>query len=573
MSTFPSIIPDVLTRFLDPAQRYHVAQSASLGNPLVRMKLRIPTMLPTSGAPTMILTDNSPTPNQGETEYPTVGEPDVRGMGENWFEAIHVLPRRVDLGNVLTTIVVDFDVYSAFREQHHTWSNLVNNLGAGVTFIGLPTLPTVIPAQSGFLFQMAVSPFGPPVINSSLDFIFDLYDIPVPVTGRRITMFPFRPQAPIVERLLFFTQVMEALDGSEQRIALRRAPRQQFDLTFVVRDGESRQRIENLMFDWQDRVFGLPMWHEPAQLSAPASAGQFSVNVSTTSFADFRVGGLAIVFRDSQSFDALEISAIGPSSLTFTSPLVNDYPVGTAVFPLRTAIAQGFMQNRRYAGDGEEIGIRFLVIDNDVNLANTSAFATLNGKVLLDDLNFADSLEETLERRVTIIDNETGVVSQRSVWDKSKRSSSKTFFSKTRQRTWEVRQLLHALRGRQVSFYMPNRAKDLTPVQPLLNGTNTMTVANTGYARFVQSRSPRNLIRVNLLDGTQIIRTIVGAAEIDPSQELITLSATWGSTITPAQIDRVETLELVRIDTDEIVLTHDNAGQCEVSFPVKVVFE
>lgn len=492
----------------------------------------------------------------------------------DWFDRIHVVPRFVELGNILSPVTVDFDVYSSYLVGNHSWTNLINNLGAGISFTGLPTIPATLPPQGGYSFTMTVSPNGPAQINDTLDFVFDVYTTEVPVTGSRIVVFPFRPQAPLLERLQFRTNVMEAVDGSEQRVALRRAPRQQFDLTFVVRDGSQRQRIDNLMFDWQGRVFGLPMWHEQTELTSAATIGQTSINVGTTSFADYRVGGLAIVITDDVTYDAVEITSIGASALNFASPLVNNHAKGAKVYPLRTAIAEGRMQIRRYVADGAELGVRFTVIDNDVSLGSTAAFATLNSKVLLDDNNFVDStLDETLERRLTTIDNETGIPVQRTAWDHSKKSGGKVFFSRTFQRTWEVRQLLHALKGRQASFYMPNRSKDITAAIAPSNGSSTLTIENTGYAKYVQSRAPRNLIRVNLTNGTQIVRTVVSASELSPTQEQLTLNTTWSADIPLNTIDRIEIIELVRVDSDEVEFLHYNSTEAEISFPVKGVFE
>ena len=563
MADFPGIIT---TGFDLAAIDGQVSEAIDHPHPLGLTRGALPNVYPEAGS--LALGGNVPyTP----IEYP--GHVDF-GVRTDWFDRVHVVPRSVALGNILSPVVVDFDVYSSYLTGNRSWTNLINNLGSGVTFTGLPTIPATLPPQGGFSFTMTVSPNGPAQIDDTLDFVFDVYTTEVPVTGSRIVVFPFRPQAPVIERLQFLTQVMEAVDGSEQRVALRRAPRQQFDLTFVVRDGSQRQRIDNLMFDWQGRVLGLPVWNTPTSLTSATTVGQTSINVGTTSFADYRVGGLAVIIQDDTTYDAVEITAIGANSLTFASPLTNAYASGTSVYPLRTAIAEGRMQIRRYVADGAELGIRFTTIDNDVDLASTAAFGTLNSKVLLDDNNFVDStLDETLERRLTVIDNNTGVPVQRTSWDHSKKSSGKTFFSRTFQRTWEVRQLLHALKGRQVSFYMPNRSKDLTAVVAPSSGSSTLTVENTGYAKYVQSRAPRNLIRVNLTDGTQIVRTVSSASELSPTQEQLTLNTTWSASIPLNTIDRIEILELVRIDSDDIELVHSNSTEAEISFPVIGVFE
>jgi hypothetical protein len=95
-----------------------------------------------------------------------------------------------------------------------------------------------------------------------------------------------------------------------------------------------------------------------------------------------------------------------------------------------------------------------------------------------------------------------------------------------------------------------------------------------GYADFVDGASGRNHLRVVKNDGTTVSRMIVGASVIDPGTEQITVDANWPSTITPADIERVEVLEKVRWDSDVLQLRHGVlAGDAALAAPVKAVLE
>ncbi len=501
----------------------------------------------------------------------------ANSIAEDWVDRIHVIPRRFDFGNILGTINTTVDIFSAFRTQDVSWTSFVNNSGPGFSITNLPTFPDTIGSFSGRTLNIEVTTNGVPQFNTTMDFVFDVGTTMVPITGSRVIMFPYRPEQPMRETLSFLTDVFEHKDGSEQRVALRKNPRQSFNLRYNRELGTERSRLDFLMFDWQSRVFGLPMWHEPMSVTSAITVSDTVVSVDTTDFTDIRVGGLAIVLApDEVTFDALEISSFTGTSITFNSPLQNAYPVGTQVYPIRTAVADGIIRGSQGPVGLGQLDIRFRVLDNNNDLADTAAFNTFMAKVFLDGANFIDGsqIRETATRRMVQFDNQTGVFSQDSPWTRNKRGTSKTFMTQTREELWQVRQLLHALRGRQVSFWMPTFRKEIVPTELLANGSSTITITNVGYTQFVQNRSPKNEFRVVLKDGTLLQRTVDTSAEVDKDTEQITFTTPWPQEIAIDEIDRIEILEKVRIDSDEIPIVHSEAtGKAKITFPTKVVFE
>jgi hypothetical protein len=510
--------------------------------------------------------------SMGGTDY--AGVQDIH-PGDDWFEMIHVIPRSFSFGNILTTIFRTVDIFNAYRRETHTFIDFINNAGQGTSITNLPSLPYIMPPLTGLLLTLQVTPDGAPTINTTLDFEFDTNTESIPISGTRIVMFPFEPEAPLTERLLFLTDVFEHVDGTEQRVSLRLAPRQEYDLKLLRDDGPERQKIDFLMFDWQSRVFGLPVWTEPSFLTSAATAGQSSVNVDDTSLADFRTGGLAIVFTDENNFDALEIASIGPTVLNFVTPLQLNYGVGTRVMPLRTAITTTPAKEKKYAVNLAQFDITMRVIDNDTDLSSTAGWPTYNSKVLLSDPNAIEqTLDGQIERQITVFDGDTGKLSQTSTWSRARHGSAKTFITRTRAGLWSVRKLLHALRGKQVSFYLPTFTKDVSLQATYTSGSPALTIFNVGYTRYAKQRTPKLDIRIILNDGTIFTRTITNSAEVDANVEQLTLSSAIGQNITIAQLKRIEFLEKVRIDNEEITILHQDAnGTAKVGFPVKVVLE
>lgn len=524
---------------------------------------------------------------EGESFEPSVcyaAEDDFDSMGDTWFEIIHVFPYRFDFGNILTTVTDEIQIYNADRFSSHTLEDFINNAGDGVSITDLPTLPYVIDSQTGLTLTLEVTTDGPPDINDTLDFDFDLYTTMIPITGSRIVMFPFRPESPIREQLEWSTDILTKKKGAEQRISVREYPRQFFNLSFVRSEGEELSRLDFMVYDWQARIFGIPLWHEAILLTADATGGDTTITVGNTSTADFRVGGIAIVIVDETTFDALEIESVSTNSITFASPLANSYSAGAEVIPIRTAYGSPTMIGRRYPVNLAEREFTFQVEDNNVGSSFADAtpyFASgtglIDGEVLLDDPNWiatGRTMNESMDREFIDVDGGTGKLFRDSAWETGKRIHSKGFVTSTRSGLWAIRRLLHYLRGQQVAFWLPSFFKDLTPVATLTIGSTSLTITNVGYARFVRQRANRDLIRITATDGTVIWRRITASAELSATQEQLTVSSGWDATRTIDQIQRIDIVSNVRIDSDRVELLHfDSAGESRITFPVREVFD
>lgn len=497
--------------------------------------------------------------------------------GDVWFDFAIVRALIYEFGNILSTQTDTLVVYSSYRSQSISLDSVVNNLGVGFNLLGLPSIPTVLQPQSGFQVTLEATTDGSPVLNDTIDFVFSVSTTKVLVTGKRIVMFPIRPVVPLIETLEFITDVQEHIDGSEKRISIRTYPRQSYQYKIEV-DSEERQFVDNLLYDWQSRVFGLPVWTEPSFLTLNGVLGEFSIAVDNTTLGDYRVGGLVIILTDRNTFDALEVASITPTSIVFTSPLNYDYPINTQVFPLRTVTASGSIRGSVGYVDDESLDITFKVIDNGVgtDFADSSVYNTHNTKILLDDPNASDGrMTISLKRRLIQFDNAVGRHSVTSPWSRGKKTAVKGFVSHNRTQLWAIRRLLHSLRGKQTSFYMPTFFNDLSITSLLSSGSQTMNVVNVGFTRFAKSRTPtRGVLRVLLHDGTILTRNIQSSGEVDSLHEQIIVDVPWPTDIIDSEIARIEYIELVRADTDKFQIVHNTAlGDAAIQFPVITVFD
>ena len=499
--------------------------------------------------------------------------------GFDWFEDFHVIPRSFEFGNLLSAQSIPVEVFSGFRRlPKQEWATFVNNAGSGVTLTGLPSLPTDVDPLSGIQMTLDVSTMGDPFVDATLDFGFTgIGTISLPIMIQRIVLWGLPPELPYDETLGFLTDVKTRKGGKERRHSLRKSPRRVFGFNYLIDEGTTAQVLENLLFDFQGLTFGVPGWFEDTELSAGISAGATSITVPQTAYRDFRVGSLVVILESQSTFDVLEIDSLTATTIDFTSPTVNAYLAGTPVYPLNTCRANPVVRGGRWP-----IGLRRMRIDfepttNDLGIEDLSAFSSFSGSLLLDNGNsiLGTVVGDAFEQEVIRIDGEVGLVFRESPWDRHKRRHEFTLRASGRQAVWEMRQMLWAIRGRQVPFWVPRDSEDLVPVANLVSGANTIDVTNVGYQQFVRDRQPKNVIRVNFVDGSSpLIRTVTGSTMTSSTVDQLTLDGTWPSTITPAEVSKVDYLEKVRFDTDRIRMSFDSSGhRARMIAPVKTVFE
>lgn len=494
----------------------------------------------------------------------------IRGHEYMWYEAAHLLPRIVqELGNLVSAQVINCDLYNADRDAKITVTSITNNLGTGIDVVGVPAVPFDIKSQDSLIFTLTVLTVGDVTINASYTLHLSTgEEYTIYITGSRVVILPIRPEAPLREHLLFDTKIIEAVDGSEQRIANRQYPRGMFEATYKY----GQQLIEMILFDRQAKVVAVPAWHEPAFLNTAHASGLYTVNVNTTSYGNFYVGGYAVVLEDEYTYDALKIASITATSITFESELSFNYTKKAQVMPLLTAYIEASSASLKLPYNHQYFNLRIHVDPSVNDIASAAAFSTYNSEPFMDGPNLIEGgqLAEAIRTKVFVVDNLTGLRTQHSAWAHSKRHSKKGWKTNTRKELWELRQLLHYLKGRQVGFYIPTFWKDVTPTQDLVISTMTMTIKNIGYVINAHERWPKQVIRVHLKSGTILTRTIQDSSIISATEEQLTVDTAWPSTYEPDDIERIEFLEKVRIDVDDIIIVHYNSlGQAECIVPIR----
>jgi hypothetical protein len=167
-----------------------------------------------------------------------------------------------------------------------------------------------------------------------------------------------------------------------------------------------------------------------------------------------------------------------------------------------------------------------------------------------------------------MIDNQTAPRSQFSTWDSSVPVTEKAFLGNSLQSIGEVRQLVHALRGSQVSFYLPTFYYDMIVTQDLATDSFLMDIENIGYSDYVNGVEPFKSIYIEMNDGTVLTRQVESATVIDADTERLTVDVSWDQLYDKDDIARVSFLRKVRITDDRVTFVHSRPGTAKIKMNV-----
>ncbi|RPJ39007.1 MAG: hypothetical protein EHM35_03280 [Planctomycetaceae bacterium] len=372
------------------------------------------------------------------------------------------------------------------------------------------------------------------------------------------TVYPLtlRPETPLIEHLLFQTKIHRKLNGREQRLALRKCPRLQFEMKFTDR----QSWMESYLYAQAMDAMAVPFWHEPACVTTAYTAGDNHVHVATTAQSQFKAGQWACLVRVDGTADVVEVASVAADQITFNTGAPHSYPVGSEVFPVSRCWAESISVTKRLRASEYDMKLFVEPVDNDLGITPYR-----DGELSITDVNYGDGLTETWNRDFYRVDGGYGLISQTVILPHADKGSKLGFRTRSRAELWALRLMFYRLHGRAIAFNLASFSEDLIPNSALTAFSTALNVERCGFTEYVQGT--RASIRVVLNDGTVLPRTIESSLIVSQATERLTVDAVWPYTIQAADVRRIEYLDLVRLDTDDIVIRHQNAlgwASCEV---------
>lgn len=474
----------------------------------------------------------------------------------DWYDRIHVTPRSIDLGSIVSTQTRTIVVWNAYAEQK-TLTSITSPNAAGLTLTQPGGVPLLYNALQQVTYTLQATLDGEANLEATYTFSFGAEALDVEVFGSRITPWVWRPDwsQPMVERLQWETEVLTAYDGSEQRIRLREFPRRTFEFGFAA-EGKLRRRLETSIYGWGARSWALPVWPDGERLTSTATSGASSITVTTTN-RDYRVGGLVMLLADDGAYEVHEILSLAAGSLTIKSVLASTWTTGSCtVYPVRLAKlpdAHGFA---RFTHDAVYGIARMEATDNSAWTAATETTTHLGYPVLTERPNWVEDIGIEYERKVQTLDFGTG---RRRYVDQSGVPNilqTHRWMLESKARIAAYRAWLYARAGRLNAIWVPTWTDDLIVASTVASAATTIDIEAIDYTKRISSSIHRKDIRIELTNGTVYYRRITGSQEISATIERISINSSLGVDVPAANFKTISFISLCRLDSDGVELAY-----------------
>lgn len=494
-----------------------------------------------------------------------------------WFDHLHILPQRFTLGNVLSTSVNDYEIYNGFQVTKEV--NAINDLGFDGIVVSLgPTTPPfdVLARQSEF-FELTVSTVGPPQIDASKEYVFTSGEsLFLFITGTRVVVFPLPPSNPIVETYAYLSSVHTGLDGTEQRAQLRDVPRLSYE--FPYRQVEQIMAFsENQFYEWMGRLWAMPQWVDFTPSTSIVQAPDVTIPVVSTADRDFRAlpGDLGVIYDTHLNFEAFEITAVNPTSLDLSAPILGTFPAGSAVMPIRFAFLKGPIRTRPWVNTLRDMDLRFDVLDGVEFGDDFAEFATTyktlpvwDRDLLLVGLQY----DRTFDKRLKRVDGGVGLFDQYQHQDYPVVAEGALFVGENRTEIYDLKRLLMSFQGQTKTVWMQTHREDFTIAegQDLPSGQPEMRVNIANFDVFLDdNKRTRADIAVTYIDGAVDLREILSSnvSPLPPFETMI-VDVNFSQDVSVANVARISYLVKRRLAVDALKFTWtlDEKAQVAVAF-------
>jgi hypothetical protein len=499
----------------------------------------------------------------------------ARMFGDELFEKVIVIPRTKDVGFVLSEVQFPVEVWNAFRRLPKTVTAITVSGGGGLSITNPFGLPLTLGPFGSKMMTAIVPQDGPPAINNQAIFVVTgISGTDLVVTGSRLVTYAVDIdwENGFEETPGWLTDVMDGYDEGEQRVQLiTDDPRFSCKFRSLTLSAQESAQLMSKIWSWQSRVFGVPWWKDQAELTSPAAIGASSISCDTTLRPGLVAGNLLLVWRDNNTWEALQIYSVTPTAINLVSATQKAWATGDIVVPVRLARLAGtptlIVPNRDcYI---YEASFRGELPSASAAPAAAAPTAYRGFDVLTLEPNVRDDGQVVYGRSMATLDAVAGAIEVNSRSRQPRGVWSYNWFMDSRTGADEYDAFMLARAGRAVPFWVPSWRGDLELATLIGSGDTTITIKACDYTAQMFPAAGRRHLAVMLNQGaTLLFREILSAIDNGNGTETLTIDAALGAAGALATTT-LSFLLFCRLDSDEPPRLWHHTQLAEATLPLR----
>lgn len=369
----------------------------------------------------------------------------------------------------------------------------------------------------------------------------------------------------VEESLGWLTDILTGYRSLEQRIQLRETPRMTVKLRFLFTTAGEASAFESNLWRLRALRVQLPFWPDAARLTASAEPSDTSLEFdpATRRFAD---GGLALLWRDSETSELLGIDAVTGSGLNLAGSVAGTWPADGHTFVLPVLVGRLEDAPELLRPTSTVAAVELTLITEGIAIAEPSWAESYAGfDVLPDEPDRGQDQSLIFERSLHHLDPGTGVTA---AWDRAgvpvvHRQAHRLILD-GREAIDRLRGFLARRRGRLVPFWWPSWQSDLQMSANLTANDPDLTIKEIGYADGPFLSPARRRLAFIPKAAEIYYREVLAAEDGAPGMEALTLDDG-----VPVALSKDRTLisylPFLRLADDEIKFLWQNSHFAELT--------
>lgn len=491
----------------------------------------------------------------------------VPTYGDMFYGRIYIDPLTIALGQLSSEQAVEIIIFNGHLDASKVFSAITFDGADGISLdYGDHDGPqvTLAPLQA-LHYTLVISMDGPVSIACTItwDFGDDTDDARTVITGSRVVVWPLPFKRGATQILEWLTDVLTGDDGTEQRISLRFFPRQSYKISSRV-PRQFRASMDNLLYGWRHRLWGVPIWPEATRLTAAVGIGDSTLYLNTL-YADYYVGGRCLIYLDYETIAVGTIADIADTWLEIEETMARAFSVLAWVMPLKTGRLKANPQQNLQDGHRASVSATFLLTEAPAVEASTSnqTYNDIDVEMTMPVLSSGGNVNDVWQRKMTVYDFSAGIRRELSTWNYTRKARSYTLQLRSRASIWAMRQWLMRRRGKAVPFYQPSFQADLVLTE--LDGDigNLLICAGNLHPSL-------GFERVNLAffmsDGSVAFAGVTGAAA--NSSGTMTLTLAEDIDLDRKDVVRISYMGCKRLASDSAEITWDRTDLAEIDYGI-----
>jgi hypothetical protein len=379
------------------------------------------------------------------------------------------------------------------------------------------------------------------------------YDVQSPDAAR---LFPYLPdwRGGFSVSRSFKSDIITSRNNSEQRRAIRNAPRIGVEYRTVVQDADLRW-ANHFLRAWQNKPTAIPDFARWSRTDSSVSAGATAIVIDP--LPAWVAEGQNLVLCGDEMEQVL-VDSVAGTTVNLADALDNSWPSGSVVRPTFFGLMESTIRTSRRTPGAAEISVSLNCYPGgEPPRAAGSAWATLDGREVFTRVpDYAGPPSVSFAWPMDRIDYGHGRTAQFRPVAENATLVEADFSGLTVATAAEVEQFFDRHKGRRTAFWCPTWGKDFTLNATALAASSAFLATGSDWASDFGATDFSAIdvgVAVYLTDGTAIFRKIADIAA-SAGNSTVTVNAAWGVNLTVATVARICLMPLTRFASDEMTM-------------------